>query len=72
MSKDRQIYSSTYIGDHKEQLGGDQGIRGQGTVSDLFVGISPFVAVIGIFVAVIIAVPALVTWLPGLMFRCGS
>ena len=46
-----------------------QGIRGQGTVSDLFVGILPFVAVIGIFVAVIIAFPALVTWLPGLMFR---
>ena len=45
-----------------------QGIRGQGTVSDLFVGILPFVAVIGIFVAVIIAFPALVTWLPGLMF----
>ena len=46
-----------------------QGIRGQGTVSDLFVGILPFVAVIGIFVAVIIAFPALVTWLPGLIFR---
>ena len=45
-----------------------QGIRGQGTVSDLFVGILPFVAVIGIFVAVIIVFPALVTWLPGLMF----
>ena len=46
-----------------------QGIRGQGTVSDLFVGILPFVAVIGIFVAVIIGFSALVTWLPGLIFR---
>ena len=33
-----------------------------GKVSDLFVGILPFVAVI-------IAFPALVTWLPGLIFR---
>jgi C4-dicarboxylate transporter DctM subunit len=45
-----------------------QGIRGRGAVSDLFIGILPFVAVIGIFVAVIIAFPRLVTWLPSLMF----
>ena len=45
-----------------------QGIRGRGAVSDLFIGILPFVAVIGIFVAVIIAFPRLVTWLPNLMF----
>ena len=45
-----------------------QGIRGRGAVSDLFIGILPFVAVIGLFVAVIIAFPGLVTWLPSLMF----
>ncbi len=45
-----------------------QGIRGRGSVSDLFIGILPFVGVIGVFVGIIIAFPAIVTWLPGLMF----
>ena len=45
-----------------------QGIRGRGSVSDLFIGILPFVAVIGLFVAIITAFPAIVTWLPNLMF----
>ena len=37
-------------------------------MSDLFIGILPFVGVIGVFVGIIIAFPAIVTWLPGLMF----
>ena len=45
-----------------------QGIRGHGAVSDLFIGIMPFVAIMGLFVLIIIAFPALVTWLPQLMF----
>lgn len=45
-----------------------QGIRGHGAVSDLFIGIMPFVAIMGLFVLIIIAFPTLVTWLPQLMF----
>ena len=45
-----------------------QGIRGQGSVTDLFVGILPFVGVIALFVAIIIVFPTIVTWLPSLMF----
>ena len=45
-----------------------QGIRGHGAVTDLFLGVLPFVAVIATFVGVIIAFPGLVTWLPSLMF----
>ncbi len=45
-----------------------QGIRGHGAVTDLFIGVLPFVAVIATFVGVIIAFPGLVTWLPSLMF----
>lgn len=45
-----------------------QGIRRQGAVSDLFIGVLPFVLVIALFVAIITAFPAIVTWLPDLMF----
>ena len=45
-----------------------QGIRGHGAVSDLFIGIMPFVGIMGLFVLIIIAFPTLVTWLPQLMF----
>ncbi len=45
-----------------------QGIRGKGSVSDLFLGVAPFVAVVIIFIAVIIVFPELVTWLPQKMF----
>ena len=45
-----------------------QGVRSRGAVTDLFIGILPFVGVIALFVGIIIAFPGIVTWLPGLMF----
>ncbi len=45
-----------------------QGIRRQGPVTDVFVGVAPFVLTLMAFVFVIIAMPGLVTWLPRLMY----
>lgn len=45
-----------------------QGVRRTGSVIDVFYGIIPFVAVVLFAVAMIIAVPGIVTWLPYRMF----
>ncbi len=45
-----------------------QGVRRTGSVVDVFYGIIPFVAVVLFAVALIIAVPGIVTWLPYRMF----
>ncbi|MYZ49567.1 TRAP transporter large permease [Propylenella binzhouense] len=42
-----------------------QGIRGRGTVSDIFWGVTPFMFAIFALIALIIAYPAIVLWLPG-------
>lgn len=46
-----------------------QGVRGSGNVSDLFIGVLPFVGVIFVFVAIIIAFPGIITWLPRYAFQ---
>lgn len=45
-----------------------QGVRRTGSVTDVFYGIIPFVAVVLFAVALIIAVPGIVTWLPYRIF----
>ena len=45
-----------------------QGIRRGGPVSDVFIGVAPFIFVMVAFVGVIIAFPEMVMWLPNLMF----
>ncbi|MDX9860911.1 MAG: TRAP transporter large permease [Rhodospirillales bacterium] len=44
------------------------GVRGHGRVTDVFYGITPFLATMFLMVVVIILFPGLVTWLPNLMF----
>lgn len=45
-----------------------QGIRGRGSISDVFIGVIPFIFCMFFVVALIIAFPGVVTWLPSLMF----
>lgn len=44
------------------------GVRGHGAVTDVFYGITPFILVMFLMVAVVILFPGMVTWLPNLMF----
>lgn len=43
-----------------------QGIRGRGSINDIFVGVLPFVIALFVIVALIIAFPEIVLWLPSL------
>ena len=45
-----------------------QGVRRTGSVIDVFYGIIPFVGVVLLAVALIVAFPSIVTWLPYRMF----
>jgi len=45
-----------------------QGIRGRGSINDVFIGVVPFILCMFAVVGLIIAFPGLVTWLPNLMF----
>jgi C4-dicarboxylate transporter DctM subunit len=45
-----------------------QGVRRTGPVTDVFWGVVPFICVVLVMVALIIAWPGIVTWLPGKMF----
>ncbi|TVQ35138.1 MAG: TRAP transporter large permease [Geminicoccaceae bacterium] len=45
-----------------------QGIRGRGSINDVFIGVIPFIFCMFVVVALIIAFPGIVTWLPNLMF----
>jgi C4-dicarboxylate transporter, DctM subunit len=45
-----------------------QGVRGQGSIVDVFYGVLPFIVAMLAMVALIIAVPGIVTWLPSVMF----
>ena len=41
-----------------------QGIRNQGSINDVFIGVAPFVIALFVIVALIIAFPEIVLWLP--------
>jgi TRAP-type C4-dicarboxylate transport system permease large subunit len=45
-----------------------QGIRGRGSINDVFLGVVPFILCMFAVVALIIVFPGVVTWLPDLMF----
>lgn len=45
-----------------------QGVRGRGSVIDVFYGIIPFVGVVLLAVALIVFFPGIVLWLPNMMF----
>lgn len=45
-----------------------QGIRGRGSIGDVFIGVIPFIFSTFAVVALIIAFPEIVTWLPSVMF----
>ncbi len=45
-----------------------QGIRGRGSINDVFIGVIPFILCMFAVVALIIFFPGIVTWLPNLMF----
>ncbi len=45
-----------------------QGVRGRGPITDVFMGVLPFILALFAMVALILAVPDLVTWLPSVMF----
>ena len=45
-----------------------QGIRGRGSIGDVFIGVIPFVACMLLLIVLILAFPAIVTWLPELAF----
>jgi TRAP-type C4-dicarboxylate transport system permease large subunit len=44
-----------------------QGIRGRGSINDIFVGVTPFVIALFLMVALIIAFPQIVMWLPTML-----
>jgi C4-dicarboxylate transporter, DctM subunit len=46
-----------------------QGVRGHGSVKDIFVGVSPFVITMLLFIIFITFFPKIVTWLPNLLFN---
>ena len=41
-----------------------QGIRGRGSINDVFIGVAPFVIALFVIVALIVAFPEMVLWLP--------
>jgi tripartite ATP-independent transporter DctM subunit len=41
-----------------------QGIRNQGSINDVFIGVAPFVIALFVIVALIVAFPEIVLWLP--------
>jgi C4-dicarboxylate transporter, DctM subunit len=41
-----------------------QGIRGRGSINDVFIGVAPFVIALFVIVALIVAFPEIVLWLP--------
>jgi len=45
-----------------------QGVRGRGPITDVFMGVLPFILALFAMVALILAVPDVVTWLPSIMF----
>lgn len=45
-----------------------QGVRGRGTITDVFIGVLPFIGCMFALVALIIAFPGIVTWLPSRLF----
>jgi C4-dicarboxylate transporter, DctM subunit len=45
-----------------------QGVRGRGPITDVFIGVLPFVACMFVMVGLILAFPAIVTWLPSIAF----
>ena len=46
-----------------------QGVRGHGSVKDIFVGVAPFVVTMLLFIVFITFFPKVVTWLPNLLFN---
>jgi C4-dicarboxylate transporter DctM subunit len=46
-----------------------QGVRGHGSVKDIFVGVAPFVLTMILFILFITMFPNIVTWLPNLLFN---
>ena len=46
-----------------------QGVRGHGSVKDIFVGVAPFVMTMILFILFITMFPNIVTWLPNLLFN---
>jgi C4-dicarboxylate transporter, DctM subunit len=45
-----------------------QGVRGRGNIADFFIGVLPFIFCMLVMVSLILAFPAIVTWLPSVMF----
>ncbi len=45
-----------------------QGVRGRGSLNDVMIGIAPFVAVMFVMLAVLIAFPSIALWLPSLFY----
>ena len=45
-----------------------QGVRGQGSITDVFMGVLPFIICMLAMVLLLLAFPQLATWLPSAMF----
>jgi C4-dicarboxylate transporter DctM subunit len=46
-----------------------QGIRGRGSLNDVFYGVAPFLVALGTMIGLIVAYPQLALWIPTMMYR---
>ena len=46
-----------------------QGIRGRGSLNDVFFGVAPFLLALGTMIGLIVAYPQLALWIPTMMYR---
>ncbi len=46
-----------------------QGIRGRGSLNDVFYGVAPFLVALGAMIVLIVAYPQLALWIPSMMYR---
>ena len=46
-----------------------QGIRGRGSLNDVFYGVAPFMVALGTMIGLILAYPQLALWIPTMMYR---
>ena len=45
-----------------------QGVRGKGSLSDVYIGVAPFVLAMLVMISLIIAIPNIVTFLPQMLY----
>lgn len=46
-----------------------QGIRGRGSLNDVFIGVAPFLVALGTMIGLMLAFPQIALWIPTMMYR---